>query len=133
MIVLIKSGLKNKNGWYVTVSNKKVIEVGKRKKKTYFFIQSWFGPLLCEKVNFLTAPAWSCRCCGQFDIGVSFYVWWLLISLARGLKKIPDVEILCPSEEFQTNWIFNREHKIQKHHFYCVANTIKVMFFSSLY
>ena len=36
MIVLIKSGLKNKNGWYVTVSNKKVIEVGKRKKKHTF-------------------------------------------------------------------------------------------------
>ena len=68
MIVLIKLGLKNKYGWYVTLSTKKVVEVGKS-KKTYFFIQSLFCPLFCEKVNILTAPARSCRCCGHFDIG----------------------------------------------------------------
>ena len=52
----------------------------------------------------------------------------LLISLARGIKYFHDVELLYPSEEFQTNWIFYREHTIQNNHFYCVADTIKVMF-----
>ena len=52
----------------------------------------------------------------------------LLISLARGLRYFHDVELLCPSDEFQRNWIFNREHTKQKHHFYRVADTIKLMF-----
>ena len=43
------------------VSTKKVIEVG-------------FCPLFSEKVNFMTAPARSCRRCGQFDIGVAICV-----------------------------------------------------------
>ena len=51
----------------------------------------------------------------------------LFISLAMDLKYSHDVELLYPSDEFQTNWIFYREHKIQKHHFYREANTIKVM------
>ena len=32
------------------------------------------------------------------------------------------------SDEFQTNWIFNREHTKQKHQFYRVGDTLKVMF-----
>ena len=52
----------------------------------------------------------------------------LLISLARGLKYFHDVELLYPFDEFQTNWIFYRENIKQKHHFYCVADMIKVMF-----
>ena len=37
VILLIKLGLKNKYGLYVTVSTKKVIEVGKSKKHTFSF------------------------------------------------------------------------------------------------
>ena len=51
----------------------------------------------------------------------------LLISLARGLKYFHDVELIYPSDEFQTNWTFYREHTKQKHHFYRVVHTIKVM------
>ena len=32
------------------------------------------------------------------------------------------------SDEFQTNWIFNRETKKEKHHIYRVGHTLKVMF-----
>ena len=32
------------------------------------------------------------------------------------------------SDEFQTNWIFNKERTKQKHQFYHVGHTIKVMF-----
>ena len=32
------------------------------------------------------------------------------------------------SDEFQTNWIFHRETKKEKHHFYCVGHRIKLMF-----
>ncbi len=32
------------------------------------------------------------------------------------------------SDEFQRNWIFNREHTKQKHQFYRVGHTLKVMF-----
>ena len=32
------------------------------------------------------------------------------------------------SDKFQTNWIFNKEHTKQKHQFYRVGHTIKVMF-----
>ena len=41
---------------YVTVSNRKVIEVGKS-KNILFFIQRWFGPLFCEKVIFYSISA----------------------------------------------------------------------------
>ena len=37
------------------------------------------------------------------------------------------------SDEFQTNWIVNRETKKQKHHFYRVGHTIKVMFMFSMF
>ena len=53
---------------------------------------------------------------------------YLLISLARGLKYFNDLELHCPLDVFQTNWIFNRETKKDKHHFYCVGHTLKVMF-----
>jgi hypothetical protein len=36
----------------VAGSNKKIIEVGKKPKKTYFFIQSSFCPLFGDKVIF---------------------------------------------------------------------------------
>ena len=52
----------------------------------------------------------------------------LLMSLARGLKYVYDVELLYPLDEFQRNWIFYRGNIKQKHHFYRVADTIKVMF-----
>ena len=52
----------------------------------------------------------------------------LLISLTRGSKYFYKIELLYPLDEFQTNWIFFRGNIKQKHHFYCVANTIKVMF-----
>ena len=51
------------------------------------------------------------------------------ISLSRGLNYFNDVELRYPYYEFQTNWIFYRDHtKQKKHKFYCVADTIKVMF-----
>ena len=52
----------------------------------------------------------------------------LLISLARGIKYFNNVELLHPLDEFQTNLIFYRGKIQQKHHFYRVADTIKVMF-----
>ena len=52
----------------------------------------------------------------------------LFNSLARGLRYFHDVELLYPSDKFQRNWIFDREHTKHKHHFYCVADTIKLMF-----
>ena len=73
MIVLITLGLKIKYDWYVTVSTKQVIEVGKSKKHTFSF-KADFVHFFCEKGNFLTASARSCRCCGQFDIGVTISV-----------------------------------------------------------
>ena len=87
----------------MTVSNNKVIEVGKSKKHT-FSSKDDFVHLLW-KVNFLTAPEQSCRRCGQFDIGVTICVdlQHLLISLARGLKYFYNVELLYPFDEFQTN------------------------------
>ena len=57
----------------------------------------------------------------------------LLIILARGLRYFHDVELLCPSDEFQRNWIFNREHTKQKHQFYRVGHTLKVMFLFFLF
>ena len=56
----------------------------------------------------------------------------LLTSLARGLKYFCNVELLYPSDEFQTNLMFSTEHRKQKHQFYRVAHTIKVIFFFSL-
>ena len=53
------------------------------KQKNILFIQSWFCLLFCEKVYFLTAPARSCPCCGQFNIDVTICV---------------DVELLYPSD-----------------------------------
>ena len=79
----------------------------------------------CEKVNFLTAPAWSCCCCGVNLIQVLQFIFddlqHLLISLERGLKDFYDVELLYPLDLLQ------RKHKT-KNHLYCVADTIKVMF-----
>ena len=69
-------GLTNKYGWYVTVSTKKVIEVGRSKKNTFSFKADFFH-FFCEKVNLLTAPVRRCRRCGQFDIGVAICVLWL--------------------------------------------------------
>ena len=64
----------------------------------------------CEKITFLTAPAQSCCCCGQFDIsGINVFddLLHLLISLARSVKYFNNVELLYPSDTFQTLWIFN--------------------------
>ena len=52
----------------------------------------------------------------------------LLISLARGFKYFEYVELCYPLDEFQWNWIFYRGNIKQKHHFYHVADTIKVVF-----
>ena len=52
----------------------------------------------------------------------------LLISLSRGFKYFHDVELLYPLDKFERNWIFYRGNIKQKHHFYRVADTIKVMF-----
>ena len=52
----------------------------------------------------------------------------LLISLARVVIYSYDVELLYPLDEFQTNLIFYRGNIKQKHHFYRLADTIKVMF-----
>ena len=71
MIVLITLGLKIKFGWYVTVSSKKVFEVGKSKKHTLSFKAV---PFFWKNVNFLTVPERSCCCCSQFDIGVAICV-----------------------------------------------------------
>ena len=74
VIVLITLGLKIKYGWYVTLSTKKVIEVGKKAKKHTFSFKANFVHFLVKKVKFLTVPARSCRCYGQFDIGVTICV-----------------------------------------------------------
>ena len=37
------------------------------------------------------------------------------------------------SDKVQTNWFFNRETKKQKHHFYRVGYTIKLMFMFSMF
>ena len=55
------------------------------------------------------------------------YVQHLLISLARGVKYFYNVELLHSLDKFQTNLIFYRGNIKQKHHFYRVAETIKVM------
>ena len=52
----------------------------------------------------------------------------LLISLARGIKCLYDVELLYPLDKFQTNLIVYRGNIKQKHHFYRVVDTIEVMF-----
>ena len=52
----------------------------------------------------------------------------LLNSLARGLKYFNNVELLNPLGESQTNLIFYRGNIKLKHHFYRVADTIKLMF-----
>ena len=52
----------------------------------------------------------------------------LLIRLARVIKHFYNVELLYPLDEFQKNLIFYRGNIKQKHHFYRVADTIKVMF-----
>ena len=94
----------------MTVSTKKVIEV--KKAKNILFHSKLILSTFCEKVNFLTASARSCRRCGQFDIGVTICfddLQHLLISLAMGIQYVYDVELLYPLDEFQTNLIFNRE------------------------
>ena len=85
----------------------------------------------------MTAPVQSCRCCGQFDIGVKICVDDLqhfLINMVRGFKYFHNVELHSQSDKFQTKWIFYREHTKQKHNFYCVADTKKrcFCFFGSL-
>ena len=47
----------------------------------------------------------------------------LLISLAMGIKYFNVVELLYPFDEFQTNFYIG--HIKLKHHFHCVAETIK--------
>ena len=97
---------------------KKLLKWEKAKKHTFFL-----------KLNFLTAPARSCCRCGQFKIQFVFDdLQHLLISLARGIKFLYNVELLYPLDEFQTNLIFYRGNIKQKHHFYCVADKIKAMF-----
>ena len=53
----------------------------------------------------------------------------LLISLARGIKYFNDVKLLNPLDKFQANLNFYRGNIKLKYHFYCVDDTIKVMFF----
>ena len=71
VIVLITLGLK-KCGWYVAVSTKKFIEV-RKSKIILFSFKTDLVHFFCEEVNFLTATARTCRRCGQFDIGVTFF------------------------------------------------------------
>ena len=52
-----------------------------------------------------------------------------LFSLARGIQYFYNVELLYPLDKFQKNLIFFKGNIKEKHHFYCVADTIKVMFF----
>ena len=86
--------------------------------KNVIFIKNWFCPLFFKKVNFLTTPARSWRCCGQFDIGVKICVWWF-----------HEVELLNQSEELQTNWIFYREHTIEKKWCSCFSvSLLKIQF-----
>ena len=51
-----------------------------------------------------------------------------LISLVRGIKYFNDVELLYPLDEIETNLISYRGNIKLKHHFYRVADTIKMMF-----
>ena len=75
----------------MTKKSTKVIEVGKRKKNT-FFIQSSLYPLFCEKVIVLTAPALSCRCCGKFYIGFSIFSrCWTTLPIWR-VSNIVDLQ-----------------------------------------
>ena len=101
------------------------------KAKNILFHSKLIFSTFCEKVNFLTAPERSCRCCGQFDIGITICVWWVATPLnksGKGHKIFWQCWTTYPSDEFQTNWIFYAEHRKHKHHFYRVADTIKVMF-----
>ena len=127
VIVLITLGPKIRYGCYVTVRTKKVIEVGNRLKHTFSFKDEFFH-FFWKYVNFLRAPVWSCCYCGQVLQFVFDDLQHLLISLARGLTYFDNVELLYPLDEFHTNWIFYRGNIKQKHHFYRVADTIKVMF-----
>ena len=55
----------------------------KWEKNILFHSKLILSIFLCNKVNFLTALAQSCRCCGQFDICVTICVWWLAIPLKK--------------------------------------------------
>ena len=103
VIVLITLGLKN---WIWLVCDREYPKSfwSWKKLKTYFFIQSWFCPFFCEKVNFLTAPAQSCRRCSQFDIGCT---------LRTGLHEIPALIRTCPhglENIHASKWISDKFH-----------------------
>ena len=87
VIVLMKSGRTNLYGWYVTVSSKRVIEVGKT-PKTNFFIWSSFCPLFCEKVIFWQNQRGAVIAAVNLIYVLQFVfddLQHLLISLARGM------------------------------------------------
>ena len=65
----------------------------------------------------MTASERNCCCCSQFDIGVTICVGWHATPLnksGKGFKIFFNIELLYPFDEFQTNWIFYREHAKQK-------------------
>ena len=114
----------------MTVSTKKVIEVGNGKKHTFSF-KADFVHFFVKRLIF-----WQHQCRAVVAavnlIKVLEFVFddlqHLLISLARGIKYLNDVELLYPLDEFQTNLIFYRGNIKLKYHFYHVADTIKVIF-----
>ena len=109
-IVLISLGPK-KLVWLVCDHEYQTSYWSGKEQKTYFFIQSWFCPLFGEKVNFLTAPARSCCCCGQFDIGVSFCVWWLATPLNLSAKEF---QIFSPCWTTLPIWQISNTFDLQR-------------------
>ena len=84
------------------MSTKKVIEVGKS-NFFIFFIQSWFCPLFCVKVIFLTALVRAVATAVNLIYALQFVFddfLLLLISLATGIKYFNDVELLYPLDKF---------------------------------
>ena len=108
----------------------KVIEVGKSNNHTFSF-KADFVHLFVKRLIFwqhqrrAVVPAVNLIWVLQFFFDNFQH---LLISLARGIKYVYNVELLYPLNEFQTNFIFYRGNITQKHHFYRVADTLKVLF-----
>ena len=93
----------------MTGGNKKGIEVEKR-QQTYFFIQSSFCPLFVKRLIFGYLQRGAVVAAVILILVLHFVfddLHHILISMARSSKYFYDVELLYPSDKFQTLWIFN--------------------------
>ena len=108
---------------------KKVLKWKKTQKNILFY-----SKLILSTFLWKGKPERSCCRCIQFDIGVTICAWWLatlLYKSGKGFKIFSQCWTTFPIWQV-SNWIFYRENTKQKHHFYRVADTIKVCVFSSL-